>query len=361
MISKILQETMGEITGKICVLFGGNGFIGSQLAATFLESNYVSKIVIADIATATPDKWPKSLQLAFAAGQIDYIKLDVRKPINEQNGLTKLPSTVDLIVNLAAVHKEPGHKANEYFETNIPGAENVCAWAEQVNCNSIIFTSSIAVYDGKLGLKTELSPTMPLSPYGVSKLVAEKIHKTWQRAGLNSDGNVKKLLIVRPGVIFGPGEKGNVTRMVRAIMRHYFVFVGNKNVQKAGGYVKELCNSILFMHKWQEENNEPEVLYNFTTDPAPTVNDYAQGIIKIAGVKRFIPNIPYRIVLLGSYFFHFIASLLGRKEAISPTTVRKTLKYNAIAPEVLEKLHYQYTYTLEDGLADWYKERPQEW
>lgn len=346
---------------KTCVLFGGNGFIGSQLAASFLDSKFASKIVLADIVTATPDKWPKSLQLAFAAGEIDYVKVDVRLPIDDNNGASKLPSKVDLIVNLAAVHKEPGHSANEYFETNIPGAENVCSWAEKVNCNEIVFTSSIAVYGGDSGLKTEQSLTMPLTPYGVSKLTAEKIHLAWQSAGSTPKENHRKLLIVRPGVIFGPGEKGNVTRMVRGIMRNYFVFVGNKNVQKAGGYVKELCNSILFMLKWQNETDKPVVLYNFTTVPAPTVGDYAKGITKIAQVKRYIPNVPYRIVLIGSYFLHFFSSLLGRKESISPTTVRKTLKYNAIAPTVLENLNYPYTYSLEDGLADWYKERPQEW
>lgn len=337
---------------KSCILFGGNGFIGSHLAADFLANNIVEHITIADIVTATPDKWPKNLQLAFAAGKINYVKVDVCETINNE----KLPTEVDLIVNLAAVHKEPGHESHEYFETNIPGAENVCTFAEKVNCKNIIFTSSIATYDGKPGPKDEHSLTMPLTPYGVSKLTAEKIHLAWQRAESG-----RKLMIVRPGVIFGPGEKGNVTRMVKAVMGHYFFFSGNQSVRKAGGYVKELCHSILFMMKHQNETNSPVVLFNFTMDPAPTIKDYANGIQKVTGVTRAIPNVPFKILLTGAYFVNVINKILGRKQSISPVTIRKTLKYNDIIPKVLEDLHYEYKYTLDEGLADWYKERPQEW
>lgn len=349
-----------------CVLFGGNGFIGSHLAAYFLEHHLVKTITIADITPLRPDVWPKGLQRAFAEGLINYVKIDVRQPIAGQlaspsgaANITRapgLPQSTDLIVNLAAVHKEPGHAAREYFETNLPGAENVCDWATAVGCNNIIFTSSIATYGGDKASKDEHSLTMPLTPYGVSKLTAEKIHIAWQKSQPG-----RKLLIVRPGVIFGAGERGNVTRMVKAILGHYFFFNGNQAVRKAGGYVKELCCSIVFMLNWQEQNNTDMVLFNFTMDPAPSVGEYAQGITAVAGVKRAIPNVPYRIILVGSYLVYFIDRLLGRKQSISPTTVRKVLKYNDIVPKVLHDLGYQYQYTLQEGLADWNKERPEDW
>lgn len=338
------------------ILFGGNGFIGSNFAAYLLDNNITKKVIVSDVGTITPDLWPKKLQRRFAAGEIDYVKIDVRKPLDAQEDSNKLPNKVDLIVNLAAVHKEPGHVAEEYFMTNLPGAENVCAWADKVDCKNILFTSSIATYGGGENTKDEDSLTMPNTPYGVSKLTAEKIHIAWQRA---KEG--RKLLITRPGVIFGANERGNVTRMVKAVLGHYFFFIGNQNVRKAGGYVKELCRAMAFMLKWQDEHNEGITLFNFTMDPAPSVGEYAEGIKKVADVKRATPNVPYRLLLVGSYFVHFINTLLGRKQSISPVTVRKTLKYNNIAPKVLKKLGYEYEYTLEQGLEDWYKERPQDW
>ncbi|HEX3099442.1 MAG TPA: NAD(P)-dependent oxidoreductase [Patescibacteria group bacterium] len=347
---------MTEPTYNTAILFGGNGFIGSNFAAYLLDNNIAKKVIISDFGTITPDMWPKSLQKKFAAGEVDYAKVDVRQPVAPQLAEKKLPADIDLIVNLAAVHKEPGHKAEEYFLTNIPGAENICAWAEQVNCDNIVFTSSIATYGGDETTKDENTLTMPLTPYGVSKLTAEKIHVAWQKTKPG-----RKLLIVRPGVIFGAGERGNVTRMVKAVLGHYFFFSGNKAVRKAGGYVKELCRSMAFMMNWQNEHNQGITLFNFTMDPAPSVGEYAIAISKVAGVKRATPNVPYRLLLTGSYLVHFINTLLGRKQSISPTTVRKVLKYNNIAPKILRDNGYEYEYTLEQGLADWYKERPQDW
>ena len=347
---------MEEFKYNSCVFFGGNGFIGANFASNLLEHKIVRSITLTDVITITPDKWPVSLQRRFAAGEIAYATIDVRLPIDEQPESHKLPSEVDLIVNLAAVHKEPGHEPEEYYATNIPGAENICAWATKVNCKQIIFTSSIATYGGGDSPKDETSLPQPNSPYGISKLAAEKIHQNWQKEELG-----RKLMIVRPGVIFGANERGNVTRMIRGIMGRYFMFPGNRSVRKAGGYVKELCRSMAFMLDWQNKNNADLTLFNFTMDPAPSAEEYAEGIIKVTGVKRRIPNMPYWLLLTTAYLINFTDRIRGQKESISPTTVKKVLKSNNIVPKVLHDLGYEYQYTLEQGLADWYKERPQDW
>ena len=50
-----------------------------------------------------------------------YLYCDVKKTID-----IKLEKPIDIIYNLAAIHKTPGHAYSEYFKTNINGAENVC-------------------------------------------------------------------------------------------------------------------------------------------------------------------------------------------------------------------------------------------
>ena len=51
----------------------------------------------------------------------------------------------------------------------------------QLNCKNIIFTSSIAPYGIEDKLKNEKTKPKPVTPYGSSKLIAEKIHINWQR------------------------------------------------------------------------------------------------------------------------------------------------------------------------------------
>ncbi|MBT6231757.1 MAG: SDR family oxidoreductase, partial [Nitrosomonadales bacterium] len=162
---------------------------------------------------------------------------DVRNKIENK----KLPKKIDLIINLAAIHREPGHKPNEYFDTNILGAENITSFAEQVNCKQIIFTSSISPYGIEDKLKIEDTIPNPNTPYGSSKLAAEKIHIAWQ----NRDIKNRILTIVRPGVVFGKGEGGNMSRLVKLIHKNFFFYMSNKDTRKAGIYVRELVNQIL--------------------------------------------------------------------------------------------------------------------
>lgn len=329
------------------VIFGGNGFIGGHLASYLLEHKLAGQIYLVDHVKLTPDTWPQMLQRAFSSGQIQYVQHDVRNKIDSHD----LPQKVDLIVNLAAVHKQPGHKSEEYFETNILGAENVCQWAREINCRTIIFTSSIAVYGSSKQAKDEFSLTTPDSPYGISKIIAEKIHSIWQA----EDQINRKLLIVRPGVIYGFGEKGNVSRMIKAILGHYFFFTGNKKVQKAGGYVKELCNAMLFMLGKLNEQRSSVQIFNFTMDPAPTLEDYAKAITKTAGVKRNIIEVPFRLLLWASYFTQFLS------KSLRPERIHKLQNYNNITPKILKQSQYTYIYNLESGLKDWRDNHIQDW
>ena len=58
---------------------------------------------------------------------VEYIRADVRQPLT----LDFTPTAEDVIFNLAAVHRTPGHPDEAYFETNILGAEHVTAFAER--------------------------------------------------------------------------------------------------------------------------------------------------------------------------------------------------------------------------------------
>ena len=191
------------------IITGGTGFIGTHLTNLILAKHPDAKVWNLDIVTpGTPNPVVKNYKPAVREGEklgSTFVECDVRKPIGE---LPFTPSPDDVIFNFAAVHRTPGHEDKEYFETNIRGAENVCAFAEKYGIKNMVFTSSIAPYGASEELKTEESLPTPNTAYGISKLVAEKIHLAWQKGG---DG--RKLTIVRPGVVFGRGENGNFSRL----------------------------------------------------------------------------------------------------------------------------------------------------
>ncbi len=337
----------------VCIIFGGAGFIGMYIARLLIEEQLFSRIVLADIRVPDKRRFPSVIRAVLESPIIKYLNVDIRKVISHPD----LPFPVDLIFNLAAVHREPGHEPHEYFETNIPGAENVSAWAEQVGCEHIVFTSSIAPYGPCETPKTEASIPCPETAYGSSKLAAEKIHLAWQR----SDVERRKLVIVRPGVVFGPGEGGNVTRLVRAVLGRYFFYIGNRQTIKAGIYVKELCQSFLWALDEVEKIEGGCLLYNASMRSAPSVEDYVHAICKVAGVKRACPSVPYSLLHTIAWLIEAVAMPLGIKHPFNPVRIRKLVRSNNIQAEVLRDLGYEYRYTLETAMDDWKREFPQDW
>ena len=102
-------------------------------------------------------------------------------------------------------------------------------------------------------MKKETTLPTPNTPYGISKLVAEKIHTIWQAKSQQE----RQLTIVRPGVVFGKRENGNFTRLYWGIRGHKFMYPGRKDTVKACIYVKELVRFMLYRLEHHEEGVEP--------------------------------------------------------------------------------------------------------
>jgi len=269
------------------IIFGGTGFIGTHLSNLLNELHPEAKIWNLDIVDPTKldamtdekerqryttiKDW-KSPVKEGDGRKSAFVYCDVRKPIED---LPFTPTSDDVIFNLAAVHRTPGHPDRAYFETNIRGAENVCAFAEKHGIKTVVFTSSIAPYGAAEERKEETTLPTPNTPYGISKLVAEKIHQAWAAGG--SD---RRLLTVRPGVVFGKGENGNFTRLYWGIRKHTFAYPGRKDTIKACIYVKEL---VRFIHWWLTSGKEKTGLFNCTFEPAYSIETIVRTIKNVTG------------------------------------------------------------------------------
>jgi nucleoside-diphosphate-sugar epimerase len=339
------------MNARTCVIFGGTGCIGTHVAKHLLE-----RIVLADIRPVRDEAYAKPLLQWMqptngASPRVVYVACDVRQPLNS----VELPQQTDLIVNLAAVHREPGHKPEEYYRTNLPGAENVCAYAVRAGCKQIVFTSSISPYGSSDFARDEDSLPVPETAYGGSKLVAEKIHIAWQRAE-----NDRRLIVLRPGVVFGPGEHANVARLARSLARGYFVYMGNRETRKAGVYVKELCHVMQFALEFQEKTGEPMLLWNVSMDPPPKLEEFVEAICSSTGFARPKISVPPGLLVAASYPVAAVAQLVGAQVSISPVRMKKLSQSTHIEPHRMREAGYPFRYTMEQAMADWKSDAPED-
>jgi nucleoside-diphosphate-sugar epimerase len=304
------------------LLFGGSGFIGSHM----LKMNAVSGFIF-DIK--------KSI-----IGHKGFEYVDVRNPINTRHK----PTPQDVIFNLAAVLKNPGHEPEEYYKTNMLCAENVCDYARTHGINTIVFTSTMSVYGTSEGEKTEESLPMPDTPYGISKRIAELIHEKW----LHEDIENRKLIIVRPVVVFGQWEDGNYTRLLHAIHKNRFFYPGRKDTIKASIYVKDLAKALFEL---PEKLSNGLHLYNAGNLKNPTITEVVKAMANETKKSSNVLVLNKKLLLLAGFV---LKNFFGKKE-YDPDRIKKLTISTNINSKKLHKL-VKFDFSLEEGIKDWLKD-----
>lgn len=323
------------------IIFGGSGFIGTHLIHLLKKTKTQANIYCLDIVM--PGEEGVVPGIVEKNDGVVYERVDVRKKIEWDVETTP----EDVVFNLAAVHRTPGHEDIEYFETNIRGAENVTEWCEKHNIKKMLFTSSIAPYGAAEELKTEATLPTPNTPYGISKLVAEKIHEKWSAA------NGAQLVIVRPGIVYGKGEHGNMTRLYAGINKHYF-FYTRKDTIKACIYVKELVH--FFM--WALEN-EKNGVWNCTFEPAYNIEQICEAMKKATGMeKNWIPSVNGKL-LMG--VAAVVGPIGGKVVGIHPARVKKLMISTNINGQKLKDSGYKFHWSLEESFRDWFEDCDREY
>ena len=195
-------------------------------------------------------------------------------------------------------------------------------------------------------LKTEDTLPTPNTPYGISKLVAEKIHQIWQAKEAN-----RELTIVRPGIVYGKGEHGNMTRLYNSQKKHYFFYAGRKDTVKACIYVKELVR--FFQYRMIDHDFPGVDVYNCTFEPAYTIEQICSAMQAATGMKRHIPLIPGGLLMTAATI---LGPIGGKKVGIHPARVKKLMVSTNISGQKLAESGYAFHAGLEDTFRDWFED-----
>lgn len=317
-----------NVEGTRAIIFGGAGFIGRHLTHALIARK-AAEVLVADL---TKPNWPLPVGARF-------VSCDVRRPIDPALGPPE-----PKVFNLAAIHRTPGHPDHAYPNTNVPGAINVTAFCRNAGTSGVWFTSSISVYGPSEEPRTESSPLSPEGAYGESKVRAEAIHREWAH-----EAPGRKLIIVRPGTVFGPGEAGNFTRLAAALRDRRFFYPGRRDTVKACGYVADLIESLFFMTRCAA----PVVTYNFGYDEPPTIAQVCEAFCRVGGFPRPRLTLPLGPLLLAA---HLIAR--AGVSSFHPDRVRKLARSTDVRPEKLVREGFVFETDLQQALQRWREAAP---
>ena len=281
---------------KINVI-GGSGFIGTRLCQRFVRFEKPFQIL---------DKAP-SLVFSDQAVLADVRSLDaLRAHIAEGAAL----------INLAAEHRDDVRPLSLYDEVNVGGARNLCTVAREKHVNTIVFTSTVAVY-GFAPLGTdELGAIAPFNDYGRTKFEAEQVFRAWQAEAPNE----RTLVVLRPTVVFGEQNRGNVYNLLRQMASGRFVMVGHGENRKSMAYVENIAAFIEYSLGFAPGLH----VYNYIDKPDFSMNGLVSRVNCLLGrPERIRVRFPYALGYGIGKGFDAVAAITGKRFAISAIRVKK--------------------------------------
>lgn len=305
------------------MITGGSGFIGSRLVDE-LSYNDEHRVIVFD-------------KVDNGINSDILIKGDIR----DQDAIKRSCQNIDIIYHLAAEHADNISPISLYEDVNIGGAKNVVAAAKANEIKNIIFTSSVAIYGLDQDRPDETMTPNPFNEYGRTKYEAEKIFLQWAK-----EDPLNSLTIIRPAVVFGEGNKGNVYNMMRQIRSGRFVIIGDGHNKKSMGYVGNL--SILLTSLI---NVKPGIeIYNFAGRPDLSSKEIVSIVADEMGYKKKIPNAPKWFGLLVGFIYDIFSKVTGKKYAISLIRIKKFISDTTVNTEHLYNSRFIEKYSLEEGL-----------
>lgn len=277
------------------LITGGSGFIGSNLCMALHAAGESFRIL---------DKRPSQM-FPDLASQINI--LDEARLTQSLSG--------EAIIHLAAEHRDDVRPISLYEQVNLEGTRNLCRAARLRGINRIVFTSSVAVYGFAPPGTGEDGAINPFNEYGRTKYAAEEVLRAWA-----AEDPARSLTIIRPTVVFGPGNRGNVYNLFRQIASGRFLMVGDGKNCKSMAYVE---NVVAFLR--HAVNAGPGVhLYNYVDQPDQTMNDLVARVRHtVLGKTGTGLRLPQKLGLVLGYVADGAAKVTGKSLPVSAIRVRK--------------------------------------
>lgn len=306
-----------------CTLIGGSGFIGTRLI---------------ECLRATHDV--RNIDLHHSQAYDDCTAIgDVR----DEARLTELLQGTDTVILLAAEHHDNVTPHSLYYDVNVNGMKATLAAMEKAGVRHIVFFSTVAVYGLNLtAAPDEKAPCHPFNHYGRSKYEAEQLLEKW--TATHPD---RSACVIRPSVVFGEDNRGNVYNLLHQLASPYFMMIGKGRNKKSMAYVG---NIVEFVSHLLDNVTEGYHIFNYADTPDLTMRQLVDFATKALGRKKRFLTIPRWLGLTIGYILDTMSTLTGKKYPLSAIRIRKFCATTCYDSDKVVRLGFTPPFSLKDSL-----------
>ena len=295
---------------------GANGFIGQAIVTALLSEKHEVFCLV-----------------SFKSENVEKLPNVYRGDITDAESLMGLKAlkNIDVVIHSAGLAHQFGKTHDKDFrQINVVGTENTAHLAGELQVRHFILISSVAVY-GSVKNKTELIdekfPCQPQSVYARSKFESEKV------ARKICENHKVALTVLRLATVLGEDDRGNTARLIKAIDRKRFIWIGNGENHKSLIYkadVADACVKIL-----NKKTNVSEI-FNLTGEPVK-INFVVAEIAK--NLNRKISGIKVPIKLLKNIFEANLKTLRSKKISKLSETVEKWMSEDVFSGDKFAEIY----------------------
>lgn len=318
-------------------LTGATGFVGGHVARALCAEGWSVRVL-----TRAPDR--------IQAAGLDDLPLEPAVGDLSETSAATLREALrgcGAVVHVAALVK--ARSLEEYREVNARGTERLLAAAGDSAPEALfLFVSSQAAVGPANGDRPvgEEDTARPVSWYGRSKLEGEQaVARIWRGPWI----------VVRPGAVYGPGDRGFLSLFQAAARGWIPVPAGNSRIQVI--YATRAAQAIARAAARPDLSGRT----GFLCDPDPvTVRDFARRLSRLPDRPARLIPIPDSIVRLAGAAETLREAVTGKSRPFNADKAREILAGNWLCDSMPmdRDLGLPPPYSLEDGLREtwnWYK------
>jgi nucleoside-diphosphate-sugar epimerase len=337
------------------IVTGASGFVGGHLIQALAAGGHRGVAVSRKAISSLPAGW----------------QWKERKQMLKE----RPPAATDWVIHLEVKQHTQNPTAEDLKQFQTVNVDGVREWLDFAGSHGItrfLHFSTIKAVGDSLSMQTEADRSEPNTPYGKSKLAGENEARNWA-----AQTKGRSVVILRPAVVYGPGNQANILSLIQAIDKGRFFLVGKNDNVKSLVSMNNLTAAVLYLltsnaslrmqasppGAASKEQGAVDLFY-VTDHQSYSVAEIARMIQKGLGKKGAIMSLPVPVAKAGALAGDIITKMTGKGFPLTSNRLRALLETTHFSSKKLEEAGFKHPETTEQGLKwmmEWHISGREKW